>query len=176
MEQKSRQASQDPFVQLATAAIRAYVQDRQQLPPPDPIPSGMNVEAGTFVSIKASGRLRGCIGTFSPTKPNLAHEVIANAIAAATEDPRFPSIRPDELPGLSISVDVLSSPEPCDAHELDPQVYGIIVERGWRRGLLLPDLEGVDTVQDQLSIAKRKAGISEEDSCALFRFTVERHC
>jgi len=175
MPQTNDNTAQDPLVSLASAAIRAYVEDRQRLAVPDPVPSGMKQEAGSFVSIKNAQGLRGCIGTFSPTQPSLAQEIISNAIAAATEDPRFPPIEPNELDGLSISVDVLSAPEECQEDDLDPKRYGVMVERGWHRGLLLPDLEGVDSVQMQLSIAKRKAGIAEDVPCTLYRFTVERH-
>ncbi len=168
--------SGDPYVALAEAAIRAYVRERRRLPvPADVPPELLRTRRGAFVSIKKHGQLRGCIGTYQPTQPNLAEEIIENAILAATQDPRFPPVRPDELPHLRITVDVLSSPEPCQFEDLAPRKYGVIVESGWRRGLLLPDLPGVDTAEEQVRIAKLKAGIGPEEPCRLYRFTVERH-
>ncbi|SQD92468.1 Protein TM_1551 [Candidatus Bipolaricaulis anaerobius] len=166
----------DPYVALARSSIAAYVRERRRISPPPGLPPELaSRRRGAFVSIKKGGALRGCIGTYQPTEENLAEEIIANAIRAATEDPRFPPLTPDELPEVSLSVDVLSPPEPCRAADLDPRRYGVIVEAGWRRGLLLPDLPGVDTVEEQLRIAKMKAGISADEPCRLWRFTVERH-
>ena len=107
----------------------------------------------------------------------LAEEIIANAISAATRDPRFPPVRADELPGLKYSVDVLSAPEPCALEDLDPRIYGVIVEdeSGIRRGLLLPDLAGIDTARQQVDIASRKAGIAPGTNIKLFRFDSERY-
>jgi len=112
-----------------------------------------------------------------PTRKNVAEEIIYNAIAASSEDPRFYPVTPEELPYIEYSVDVLEHPEEVkDISELDPKVYGVIVEKGFRKGLLLPDLEGVDTVEQQLSIAKRKAGIWEgEEDVRIYRFTVTRY-
>ena len=138
----------------------------------------MKKRAGTFVSIHKHGMLRGCIGTIEPTQPNVALEVIQNAISAATRDPRFPPITPDELDDLDIKVDVLSEPEPVKSlEELDPKRYGVIVKsaRDWRRGLLLPDLEGVDTVEYQVDIARRKAGIRPDEPIELYCFEVVRY-
>jgi AmmeMemoRadiSam system protein A len=166
----------DPYVALARSSIAAYVREGRRISPPPGLPPELaSRRRGAFVSIKKGGALRGCIGTYQPTEENLAEEIIANAIRAATEDPRFPPLTPDELPKVSFSVDVLSPPEPCRAADLDPRRYGVIVEAGWRRGLLLPDLPGVDTVEEQLRIAKMKAGISADEPCRLWRFTVERH-
>ncbi|HPD07356.1 MAG TPA: AmmeMemoRadiSam system protein A [Candidatus Bipolaricaulis sp.] len=166
----------DPYVALARSSIAAYVREGRRISPPPGLPPELTSRRrGAFVSIKKRGALRGCIGTYQPTEENLAEEIIANAIRAATEDPRFPPLTPDELPEVSLSVDVLSPPEECSEGELDPRRYGVIVERGWRRGLLLPDLPGVDTVEEQLRIAKMKAGISTDEPCRLWRFTVERH-
>jgi AmmeMemoRadiSam system protein A len=166
----------DPYVALARSSIVAYVRDRRRFsPPPDLAPELLARQAGAFVSLKKRGELRGCIGTYLPTEPNLAEEIIENAIRAATADPRFPPVQPEELPELDVSVDVLSPPEPCTARDLDPKRYGVIVESGWRRGLLLPDLPGVDTVEEQLWIAKLKAGLPPDAPCQLYRFTVERH-
>ena len=120
--------------------------------------------AGAFVSLHRGGSLRGCIGTILPTRPTLAEEVAGNAIQAAMADPRFPPLSAAELADLEISVDVLHAPESCTLDELDPTRYGVIVTKGWRRGLLLPDLEGVDDVATQVAIAMRKAGIAPRSS------------
>ncbi|MBU1049365.1 AmmeMemoRadiSam system protein A [Candidatus Bipolaricaulota bacterium] len=165
----------DPWVRLATAAVDTFVRFGQVHPLPAPFPHEMADRAGVFVSIKKAGQLRGCIGTFAPTQPNVAQEIIANAIKSASEDPRFPPIDETELADLSLSVDILSEPEACTQSELDPTRFGVIVQRGWRRGLLLPDLEGVDSVEDQIAIAKSKAGIAPHEPVSLSRFTVERH-
>ncbi len=167
-----------PLVRLAKRAIEEYVKHGRVIepPPPEEMTPEMKQEAGVFVSIKKNGQLRGCMGTFLPLCRNVAEEVIRNAITAATEDPRFPPITEDELDELEISVDVLSPPEPVsDLSQLDPKKYGVIVESGWRRGLLLPDLEGVDTVQQQLAIAMAKAGISPGEPVKIYRFTVNRY-
>jgi AmmeMemoRadiSam system protein A len=166
----------DPYVGLARLAIEAWVREGRRIQPPSDLPGELfSRRAGAFVSLKKHGVLRGCIGTYLPTEENLAQEIIENAIRASTEDPRFPPVRPDELPHLSITVDVLSPPEPCTEEDLDPKRYGVIVEKGWRRGLLLPDLPGVDSVEEQLRIAKMKAGLAPDEPCKLYRFTVERH-
>ena len=147
------------------------------LPTPQGLPDVMTRRrAGTFVSLHKEGKLRGCIGTIAPAQSCLAEEIIMNGVAAATEDPRFPQVRPDELDALSYSVDVLGEPEPVHSlEELDPARYGVIVTRGFRRGLLLPDLDGVDTVMDQIAIAKKKAGIRPDEDAKLERFEVVRH-
>ncbi len=168
-------SARDRYVSLADRAVRAYVTEGRVIDPPADLAEGMERSAGVFVSIKKHGALRGCIGTFFPTEPTIAEEVIANAIKSATTDPRFPAITPDELDDLSLSVDVLSEPEPCTESDLDPTRFGVIVESGWRRGLLLPDLPGVDSVAAQIGIARRKAGIGPDEPCTFRRFTVERH-
>ena len=132
--------------------------------------------AGAFVSIHEHGELRGCIGTIAPTTDSLAEEIIQNAISASTRDPRFYPIRPEELADLEISVDVLGEPEQISSMaELDVKRYGVIVSHGRKRGLLLPDLEGVDTVEYQVAIARQKAGIREGEPITLERFEVVRH-
>ncbi|MBP2645191.1 MAG: hpcB [Firmicutes bacterium] len=139
----------------------------------DPVLEG---QAGTFVSLKKGGELRGCIGTIQSTQPTVADEIIHNAVKAATVDPRFNPVRAEELDEITISVDILGEPEPVQSHqELDPKVYGVIVRSGRRSGLLLPDLEGVDTVDQQVSIAKQKAGIGPHESVELYRFRVTRY-
>ncbi len=167
-----------PLVQLARDTIENYVRHGKIIQPPEKLTPEMKKRAGTFVSIHKHGMLRGCIGTIEPTQANVAQEVIQNAISAATRDPRFPPITPDELADLDIKVDVLSEPEPVKSlEELDPKRYGVIVKsaRDWRKGLLLPDLEGVDTVEYQVEIARRKAGILPGEPIELYRFEVVRY-
>jgi AmmeMemoRadiSam system protein A len=135
----------------------------------------MKAGAGVFVSIKKHGELRGCIGTFMPTRMSVAEEIVANAISSATQDPRFMPVEASELGDLEYSVDVLTEPEPVRSiDQLDPKEYGVIVECGFRRGLLLPDLEGVDNVEEQIEICRAKAGISAEEPIRLYRFQVKR--
>jgi len=167
-----------PLVQLARKTIETYVREGRIAQPPKELTPEMEKQAGTFVSIHKHGMLRGCIGTIEPTQANVAQEVIQNAISAATRDPRFPPVRPEELADLDIKVDVLSEPEPVESmDELDPRRYGVIVQsaRDWRKGLLLPDLEGVDTVEYQVDIARRKAGIWPDEPIKLYRFEVVRY-
>jgi len=136
----------------------------------------MRLRAGAFVTIKKYGSLRGCIGTIEPVMPNVAEEVIANAISSSTRDPRFPPVNLQELPELEYSVDVLTEPEPVVGMEhLDPRKYGLVVESGGRTGLLLPDLVGVETVEQQISICRQKAGIISSDPVKLYRFQVKRY-
>jgi AmmeMemoRadiSam system protein A len=131
--------------------------------------------AGAFVSLHRGGMLRGCIGTIAPTRKSLAEEVAANAIQAATEDPRFSPLSPGELADLDVKVDVLHPPESCTIADLDPKNFGVIVTHGYRRGLLLPDLEGVDDVAHQVAIAMQKAGIQPGTNCDIERFKVDRY-
>lgn len=164
-------------VHLARTVVERYVRTGEVLPVPQAIPDAFARPSGVFVSIHKEGALRGCIGTTGPTKETAAAEIVANAISASTEDPRFERIREDELHLLDYSVDVLSEAEPVDdGRSLSPRKYGVIVEKGGRRGLLLPDLPGVDTVEEQVRIAKRKAGIGLSDrGVRLLRFTVTRY-
>ena len=165
-----------PLVKLARNTIVHYVREGKAIHPPEELTPEMKQEAGTFVSLHKHGALRGCIGTFEPTSPNVAQEIIRNAISAATRDPRFQPVQARELDDLEISVDVLSPPEPVESiTELDPKCYGVIVQSGWRRGLLLPDLEGVDTAEYQVEIARRKAGIGPHEPVQLYRFEVKRY-
>jgi MEMO1 family protein len=163
---------------LARDAVEAYVRDHTVLDPerlPGPAPD----RAGVFVSLhRGDGSLRGCIGTIQPTRDSIEEEIVGNAISAATKDPRFYPLTPDELDDLDISVDVLGPPEAVRGLEdLDPKEYGIIVQcADGRQALLLPDLEGVDTPEQQLSITCRKGGIDpSQDQYRLSRFRVERH-
>ncbi len=166
-----------PYVRWAIKVIEAKIRDDIFLEPdPKILPLELfQKKAGVFVTLHTlDGDLRGCIGTFLPTTENLAHEIAQNAISAALEDPRFAPVSSEELNDITVSVDVLSTPEEVKNEKaLDPKKYGIIVESGWRRGLLLPDLEEVDTVEDQIRIAMIKAGIKKYDK--IYRFTVERY-
>ena len=170
-------ASSDPCVQLARASLESYILSRKIIDVPQNLPEDLTARrAGAFVSIHEHGQLRGCIGTISPARSNLAEEIIFNAISASTRDPRFPPIRKEELPFLEINVDVLGEPEDIESEDdLDVKRYGVIVTKGLRRGLLLPDLDGVDTVQQQIAIAKQKAGIASYEKVSLQRFEVVRH-
>lgn len=163
-----------PLVKLAKETVESYIREGKT-PQPKELTPEMKERAGVFVSIHKHGELRGCIGTFEPTKDNVAEEIIANAISSATRDPRFPPMAASELSDLEYSVDVLTKPEPVeDASQLDPRKYGVIVESGLRRGLLLPDLEGVATVERQIEICRLKAGILADEPVKLYRFQVER--
>lgn len=164
-----------PHVQLAGQAIQNYLETGRVLKLPTP-PSGLDRPAGAFVSLKIDGQLRGCIGTIEPARDNLAEEIIANAIAAACEDPRFEPLTEVELARISISVDVLSQPQAAKYSQLDPSHLGLIAQWRGRRGLLLPDLPGVDNAEQQLQIVCRKAGIPWEKAqeAELLVFTVER--
>jgi AmmeMemoRadiSam system protein B/AmmeMemoRadiSam system protein A len=167
--------SMSPLVRLARKTVETYVKEGK-IPQPGELTPEMKERAGVFVSIHKFGDLRGCIGTFEPTKDNVAEETMTNAISSATGDPRFPPVAPNELKDLDYSVDVLTTPEPIDSQDqLDPRRYGVIVECGFRRGLLLPDLEGVDTVDYQIDICRRKAGIDPDEPVKLYRFEVKRY-
>ena len=170
-------AACDPWVRLAWQSVESYVTKRRVVKVPDGLPDELTgTRAGAFVSIHKQGQLRGCIGTIAPTRDNLAEEIIGNAVSAAARDPRFDPIRPDELPFLEITVDVLGEPEDIDsAAQLDVKRYGVIVSRGSKRGMLLPDLDGVDTPEQQIDIARRKAGIGPGEKVSLQRFEVVRH-
>jgi AmmeMemoRadiSam system protein A len=163
-----------PIVKLAKEAVEGYVRHGKVLRPTE-LTAEMKGRAGVFVSIKKRGELRGCIGTFAPTRSNIAEEVVVNAISSATQDPRFMPVEASELDDLKYSVDVLTEPEPVKSvAQLDPKKYGVIVECGFGRGLLLPDLEGVDSVEEQIRICRAKAGISAEEPIKLYRFRVKR--
>lgn len=174
----TRKANEDPWVKLARRSLETYVKTGQRLTSlPEDLPAEMTTQqAGAFVSLHKNGQLRGCIGTIAPTCDNLAWEIVQNAVSACSRDPRFSPVRPDELDELEYSVDVLGAPEPVDSPAaLDPKTYGVIVSCGGRRGLLLPDLDGVDSVEAQLSIALQKGGIRENQTYKIERFKVVRH-
>lgn len=172
-----RREKEDAYVRLARETIEKYVVSGKRNTVPEGLPAEMTERrAGVFVSIHKEGRLRGCIGTILPVRECIAKEIIDNAVSASTRDPRFDPIRPEELDRLEINVDVLSEPERIGSKaELDVRRYGVIVSSGSRRGLLLPDLDGVDTVDEQVSIAMKKGGISPGDRITLERFEVIRH-
>jgi AmmeMemoRadiSam system protein A len=172
----------NPYIQLAQKAIEKFVKTGEIISPPKNLAKKMLKDrAGVFVSLhnKKDGSLRGCIGTFLPTQENMAKEIISNAISAAANDPRFAPVKSGELKNLKISVDILSNPEQAkNLDELDVKKYGIIVRALdlRRTGLLLPDIEGVNSVEEQIAIACRKAGIDpKKDKILLYKFTVKRH-
>ncbi|HEV7857369.1 MAG TPA: AmmeMemoRadiSam system protein A [Pyrinomonadaceae bacterium] len=162
---------------LARRAVEAFVSDGKIIERPLVNGGILDQRAACFVSLKTyAGELRGCIGTIQPTRATLAEELVANAVSAATRDPRFPPVEIEELQDLRYSVDVLHEPEATEFEELDPKHYGVIVEdeAGVYRGLLLPDLQGVETARQQVDIAARKAGIPQGTPLRLWRFRVER--
>jgi AmmeMemoRadiSam system protein A len=166
---------------LAKEAIKNYLETGQTIEPPKNLPENFyKQKSGVFVTIEKDNELRGCIGTYLPTKENIAKEIIANAVSAATQDYRFSPITPEELDNLTFTVSLLSEPELIDNPEkLDPKKYGLIVkciDAPQKCGLLLPDLEGIDSVKQQFSICCAKGGIDpKKDSVALFRFKVEKY-
>ena len=185
-ELEKTKAREDAYVRLARLTVESYVRNGRTPKIPDGLPEDLKNSlpremlegrAGVFVSLHKEGRLRGCIGTISAVRRSIAEEIVENAVSASTRDPRFTPVRPDELPLLEISVDVLGDAERIDSkEELDVKRYGVIVSKGRKRGLLLPNLDGIDTVEDQISIALRKAGLSpHERDYELERFEVVRH-
>lgn len=174
---KKLRASESIQVALARNTLEQYIRTGQVPSLPADLPGELlDQKAATFVSIKKNGRLRGCIGTLMPVSDCIGEEILNNAISAGTTDPRFDPVQIDELDELEYSVDVLSLPEPiADASCLDVKKYGVIVSKGSKRGVLLPDLAGVDTVDEQIRIACQKAGIREKESVKLERFEVIRY-
>jgi len=164
-------------VKLAHYSLEQYFKLGHPIEPPEEAPEELlNRRAGAFVCLKIDGSLRGCVGTIRPAQDNLAAEIMANAIQAATADPRFNPVSPEELSMLQFSVDILEEPERIDSKDkLDPEVYGVIVRSGYRTGLLLPNIDGVDSVDEQVAIAKRKAGIELNEEVELYRFRVTRY-
>jgi len=169
-----------PLVRLAAQAISAFLADRHILAPSAEFYADMPEAlrpAGVFVCLKREGQLRGCIGTTEPLHDTLAIEVVRNAIGAATRDPRFPPVQTHELATVSITVDVLG---PCESvpglEALDPHRYGIVLRSGEKRSVLLPAIDGIDSVGQQLAAARAKAGLGPDDAIELFRFEVQRFC
>lgn len=172
-----QRAQEDAYVQLARMTVEEYTRTGRKPEIPEGLPEEMyRQRAGVFVSIKEEGRLRGCIGTIQAVQASVAEEIIENAVSAASRDPRFSPIAAEELERLVISVDILGDTEKIASPDmLDVHRYGVIVTKGYKRGLLLPNLDGVDTVEQQIAIAKRKAGIRQEEEAELERFEVVRH-
>jgi AmmeMemoRadiSam system protein A len=172
-----RLAHEDAYVRLARQSFTAWVQHRRRISIPSGLPPEMLLrKAGVFVSLHKAGKLRGCIGTITPAQASIAQEIIQNAISACANDPRFAPVKPEELAEIECSVDVLGEAEAVQSlDQLDVQRYGVIVQCGPQRGLLLPALEGVSTVEQQVDIARRKAGIAEGEPLTLLRFEVVRH-
>ncbi len=173
---KKKLAGGNSYTKLARETLNYYFTYGRKMDDISRLPRELLREKhGVFVSLKKFGALRGCIGTISPTTNSVGEEIIRNAIEAALNDPRFPAVGEDELADIDISVDVLMDAELASKEELDPKKYGVIVTKGYRRGLLLPDLEGVDTVEEQLSIACSKAGIDDEEDYEIEKFEVIRY-
>ena len=166
-----------PYVTLAIQSVQHYLEHGVPLPCPENLPEDLQEPKGAFVSIKNGMKLRGCIGELTPTHDNLAIEIIQNAVSAASRDPRFSPVSWDELPNLTFSVDVLSPLEKVeDVSKLDCKQFGLTVKSGDKQGVLLPDLDGVDTVAEQLRICLKKGGIDESEPYEMYRFEVERYC
>jgi AmmeMemoRadiSam system protein A len=167
----------NPFVDLAYKAIKSYLETGQILPLPHDLSGEMLQPAAVFVSLHLTdGRLRGCRGTIAPTEPTLAEAIIRTAIASAVDDPRFPPMVAAEIAGLQVKVDILSPMElVTDVRTLNVRTYGVLIQSGQRRALLLPDIEMVQSVDQQLTLVRRKAGLSPEEPAQLYRFTVIRH-
>jgi len=178
MSEQQPLAAPDAMVELARAALDAYVREGRTIAAELPADESRE-RAGVFVCLHGpEGALRGCIGTFVPTRPSLAEEIVGNAIAAGSRDPRFAPVAAAELAGLHVTVDILGEPEEvAGVADLDPRRYGLIVRADdGRQALLLPDLEGIDTAQQQLLVTCRKGGISvQRDRYRLYRFEVRRH-
>jgi MEMO1 family protein len=170
-------AGEDAFVRLARQTVESFVRGKEAPTLPEGLPEELTSRrAGAFVSLKIAGKLRGCIGTTSATTSSIAEEILQNAVSACSDDPRFSPVQAEELDRITYSVDELGPTERIDsAEQLDVKRYGVIVVSGYRKGLLLPNLEGVDTIEEQIKIAKRKAGIPEDERCRMERFEVVRH-
>lgn len=163
----------DVRLEVARRAVEEYVLHGRRLEVGEAVPEETRPPGAAFVTLKLRGQLRGCIGTLVPTCPNQLQEVAQNAVSACSRDPRFPPVTPAELPLLDYQVYILEPSEPVPGLEaLDPRRYGVIVRKGPRSGVLLPGIEGIDTAEDQVAIACRKAGIDPEDRPDLERFEV----
>ena len=174
---KSIRENEDEYVSLARKSLEYYIKNKKQMKIPNNLGKDLtDKRAGVFVSIKKDGKLRGCIGTIDPVQSSVAEEIIKNAISAGTRDPRFPVVYEEELKDLVYSVDILKEAEEVDSiDQLDVEKYGVIVSKGFRRGLLLPNLEGITSPEEQVKIALQKAGINEKEDYTIERFEVERH-
>ncbi len=167
----------DIYVDLARYSVDYFITNKKVAPIPNDVDKELlDNRAGVFVTLKRQGQLRGCIGTISPIRESIAKEIIHNAISAAVDDPRFIAVQEGELKDLVYSVDVLFPPEKVESvKELDPTVFGVTVSKGFRKGLLLPNIDGINTVDEQLEVALQKAGISPRENYVIERFKVERH-
>lgn len=174
-QDEARRQAESPLVKWARLSLETFLHTGREAKLPAEMDGLLNEQAGVFVSLKKHGQLRGCIGTFLPSYENLAEEIRNNALAAGLQDPRFSPVDRGELPNLEYSVDVLGTPEDCQREDLDPKRYGVIVNCDDRRGLLLPDLDGVDTIEQQLEIALQKAGIQPRENYSIQRFEVKRY-
>ncbi len=166
---------QSIYAKIAQKALEDSVKGKEPHLPEE-LPQELKRPGAVFVSLKKQGQLRGCIGTVLPTRETLAQEIMENALNAGLKDPRFPPVTEDELHALTYSVDLLTEPEKIeDTSQLDPKRYGVIVRSGGRSGLLLPDLEGIDSPEEQLSVAMQKAGIYQDEKVEIYRFQVQRY-
>ncbi|ATW27230.1 AmmeMemoRadiSam system protein A [Candidatus Formimonas warabiya] len=173
---KHLRAGESEPVALARRALEEYIKSGSIISPPEKLNGVQKQRAGVFVSLKKHGQLRGCIGTIEPTQDSVAQEIIQNALSAGTRDPRFHAVTLRELDDLTYSVDVLHPAEAISGlEELDPKRYGVIVKSGRKSGLLLPNLEGIDSAEEQVEIARNKAGIRPGEPIELERFEVVRY-
>jgi AmmeMemoRadiSam system protein A len=166
---------QHPYVSLAQESIYHFLNHREKLSCPDSLSKDLKTRSGAFVSIKKLEQLRGCIGTLEPCEPNLAMEIIENALKAALRDPRFSPVTAEELEYLTYSIDVVQPLEKvCTIEELDPEVYGLVVRSNGKQGVLLPNLDGVDSAEEQIQICRTKGRIPDGEPVELYRFKVNR--
>ncbi|ERJ11183.1 AmmeMemoRadiSam system protein A [Haloplasma contractile] len=166
----------DEYVKLARESLHYFYKHKQLMEVPNDLKEELvNNKNGVFVSLKKAGQLRGCIGTILPTMNNVAEEIIRNAVEAAVKDPRFNQVEEYELLDLDVSVDVIMAPVPASRDELNPKQYGVIVSHEGNGGVLLPDLEGVNSVEQQLEIVCQKAGIDKDSNYNIEKFEVVRH-
>jgi AmmeMemoRadiSam system protein A len=164
-----------PLVKLAIQSVEHFIETGKTLSCPNPIPDSLKQKAGTFVTIKKQNSLRGCIGTLTPKYKNLAEEIIQNAIRSAKDDPRFDPVEKRELPSLTFSVDVLTTPEKIDnLKDHNIKQFGLIVRGEGKKGVLLPDLDNIKSANQQLKVCLKKGGFTDNDTYELFRFEVKR--
>lgn len=166
----------NPYVRLARESLTYYLLYGYYMDVPDYVTDEMKkLKRGVFVTLKKEGQLRGCIGTTVPVMENVAKEIIRNAVEAGEYDPRFNPVTEDEIDEIDFSVDILTEPVEAEKEELDVKKYGVIVRSGKKSGLLLPDLEGIDTVEQQLKIVLQKAEISPDENYEIKKFEIIRY-
>ena len=169
------EALQHPYISLAQESVHHFLSHHEKLSCPDPLSVDLQTRSGVFVSIKKFKQLRGCIGTLEPCEPNLGMEIIENSLKAALHDPRFSPITADELNDLSFSIDVIRPLEKVSSVEaLNPSIYGLVVRSNGKQGVLLPDLEGVGSTEEQIQICRTKGKIPEQTPVEMYRFQVDR--